>query len=305
MSTFLQLTNKLIQECGSTLGTLSTVQNPAAGEAARMVGWIQDAWVEIQQEQPFGWDFLQVMAIATNMNTGAAMSGFTVAQWVRKTFRCWITSQGNPSEQIVNFMTWDDFRNIYQYATQRENYARPVIISVAPNDKALAFGPIPDGATGTATTMTLAGAYSNLVQPGTSVQGATSGASAMVGTLLGPTSFTIWNQVGNFTNGENIQVSGVTQSTLASTGTIADSYTIACECWVAPQQLVNDADVPLMPAQFHNAIVYLAMQKYAGFESAPEVDARAEKMLNPMLNRLYIDQLPVMASGPPLATDPR
>jgi len=63
--------------------------------------------------------------------------------------------------------------------------------------------------------------------------------------------------------------------------------------------------VPLMPPQYHMAIVYKTMMKYAGYESAPEVAARASEELDPMMNRIYVDQLPVMGSGPPIATDPR
>lgn len=251
MSSYLQLVNNLIIETGSGLGTLSTVQSPAAGEATRMAKWIKDSWTEIQLEQ-YSWDFLRptiqftttafqqeyteaaIMAIATNSRTGAPMSGSIVQQWVRKSFRCWRTSQGFPDEQILNFMTWDDFRNIYIYSTQRTNYQRPVIASVSPNDKSLYFGPIPDQATGA-----------------------------------------------------------------------GDSYTITCEVWLMPQILSADADVPIMPAAFHEAITYKAMMKYGAYESAPEVYQRGKESLEEILPALYRDQLPVITSGPPMATDPR
>lgn len=247
---YLQLTNRLIGECGSGLGTLATLVSPAAGEATRMIDWVADAWNEIQIEQ-YSWDWARpqitftttnqlqrytpaaIFAAGLNEVTGAPLTGLTLQQWTKKSFRGWRTSIGYPDEQIINFMDWDDFRNIYYYATQHTNYARPVIVSVAP-DKSLWFGPIPDQATG----------------PG-------------------------------------------------------DSYTIACECWLAPQVLAVDADTPLMPPQYHMAIVYRAMMAYAGYESAPEVFARGKSLYDEMMNKLYVDQLPVMVSGPPLATDPR
>jgi hypothetical protein len=247
---FLQLVNRALQEAGSSLPALTTVASPTAGEASRFVGWVQDAWNEIQVMK-YDWNFLRpwiqfttttnqqvytpaaVMAIATNSVTGTPMSGNVLQQWVRRTFRCWITSQGTPSEQIQNFMDWDEFRNIYVYATQRTNYARPVIVSVDPA-KSLWFGPIPDSASG----------------PG-------------------------------------------------------DSYTISMEVWLQPQIIAGDNDIPIMPIPYHMLIVWKALEYYAGFESAPEVMARSQSGWNKLFPQLMIDQLPVMKSGPPMATDTR
>jgi hypothetical protein len=251
MATFLSLVNKALVECGSALPALSTVANPAAGEASRMVNWVNDAWNEIQMEQ-YEWNWARtwlqfttitnqqqytpssIFATATvyegtaSLPAGSALSTFQLQQWVRRSFRCFPTAQGVNGEQILNFMPWDDFRNIYMYATQMSTYTRPVIASVGP-DKSLWFGPIPD-------------------------------------------------------------VTG---------------YTITAEAWLSPQVLTLDTDVPLMPPQYHMAIVYKMMLKYAGFESAPEVAARGEKELDDMMDRIYTDQLPPMMSGAPLATDQR
>lgn len=251
---YLQLVNRAISECGSSLPALTTVSNPAAGETTRMINWVNDAWNEIQLEQ-YEWNWARtwiqfptmanqqqytpsyIFANATvyegtaSLPAGSVITSLALQQWVRKSFRCFITGQGVPGEQICNFMPWDDFRNIYMYANQLSNFARPVIGSVGP-DKSIWFGPIPDNSDGT-------------------------------------------------------------------------GYTITCEVWFAPQVLAADADTPLMPPQYHMAIVYKAMLKYAAFESAPEVAAHANEELGPMMNKIYIDQLPTMQSGPPMATDPR
>jgi hypothetical protein len=248
---FLTLVNRTISECGSALAPLSTLARPAAGETTRMINWVIDAWTEIQLEQ-YEWDWQRIwlqfptvtnqqqytptyiFANATvyegtaSLPVGTSLAAFGLQQWVRKSFRIFPTVQGVLSEQIGNFMPWDDFRNIYIYANQLQNYTRPVIVSVGP-DKSLWFGPIPD-----------------------------------------------------------------------STG-----YTITCEAWLAPQMLAVDTDVPLMPPQYHMAIVYKAMMKYARYESAPEVAAGADEELDRMMNKIYIDQLPVMGSGPPIATETR
>jgi len=248
---YLQIVNRAISECGSALAPLTTLQNPAAGETTRFINWVNDAWTEIQNEQ-YEWNFLRtwlqfqtstnvqqytpttIFSTATvyegtqSLPTGSSLASYTLNQWVRKSFRCFPTSQGVNGEQIQSFMPWDDFRNIYMYASQLSNYTRPVIASVGP-DKSLWFGPIPD----------------------------------------------------------------------------ATGYTITVEAWLAPQTLSLDADTPLMPPNYHMLLVYKTMRKYAGFESAPEVAARAEEEFTPMMNQLYVDQLPVMGSGPPIATDPR
>lgn len=55
-------------------------------------------------------------------------------------------------------------------------------------------------------------------------------------------------------------------------------YTVTADYFRAPFDMAADADVPTgLPAQFHMLCVYRAMMKYAGYESAPEVDTRARE----------------------------
>lgn len=54
-----------------------------------------------------------------------------------------------------------------------------------------------------------------------------------------------------------------------------DQYTITGDYFVAPSEMAADTDIPAgLPTRFHMLVVYLAMQKYAGYESAPEVMQR-------------------------------
>lgn len=83
-----------------------------------------------------------------------------------------------------------------------------------------------------------------------------------------------------------------------SFGSLPDSaYTIVGECWTEPVALFNDADTPAMPAKFHQLIVYEAMKKYAGYEAASEVMARAESEGKVLWNQLVIQQLPQVRIG--------
>ena len=80
-----------------------------------------------------------------------------------------------------------------------------------------------------------------------------------------------------------------------------DTHTITGDYWRSPQILAADADVPEMPAQFHDLIVYMAMEKYAGQESAPEVMARAKGEGRPMLRSLENNQMPKFRKPGPMA----
>lgn len=76
-------------------------------------------------------------------------------------------------------------------------------------------------------------------------------------------------------------------------GPIPDkAYSISGEMFLLPQSLNLDTDVPMMPAKFHRCIVYEAMKKYAGYESANDVMVRATREGKPLKNALYINQLP-------------
>lgn len=245
---FLGLVNDAMTECGTGQTTaLTTVQTASNAEVARFITWVGDAWNEMQIDNPT-WEFLRTTVdIQTTANIGAytlatlnaqilAASQFTtlsptqpvpanagIAAFIPKTFRGWHTAQGFPDEQLINYLPWDTFRNIYRYAAMRTTYNRPVIASVDPL-KTLNFGPIPD-----------------------------------------------------------------------------DIYTIEFEIYQLPQILVADADVPMAPVRFHKAITYKVMQKYAAFESAPEVMARGTAEYEKIMGELYQDRLPIIMAGPPLA----
>lgn len=72
-------------------------------------------------------------------------------------------------------------------------------------------------------------------------------------------------------------------------------YTITSDYFTAPAVMVADTDVPTgLPARFHLLIVYGAMMKYAGYESAPEVYSRASQEYNRMFAELEAVRLPRM-----------
>ena len=70
-------------------------------------------------------------------------------------------------------------------------------------------------------------------------------------------------------------------------------YTITGDYFRAPSAMVDDDDVPeWLPARFHMLIVYKAMLKYAGYESAMEVFERASMEWNGLYPQLEAGRLP-------------
>lgn len=71
-----------------------------------------------------------------------------------------------------------------------------------------------------------------------------------------------------------------------------DIFTVTGEYQQTPQKLLEDADVPEMPEQYHEAILYLALTKYARFMAANEIYEDAMVNYKRIMQQLQIHQLP-------------
>lgn len=78
-------------------------------------------------------------------------------------------------------------------------------------------------------------------------------------------------------------------------------YTVTGEYQMAAQVLAADGDTPEMPANFHDLIVYRAMEKYGRFYAAGEVLERGEVEGGRLMRQLERDQLPAISLAEPLA----
>lgn len=144
--TYLQLCNRLVEKAGITGGTLSSVVGQQ-GESARVVNWINEAYLNIQ-ELHRDWLWMQAdVSFQTAPNQGAytpAQIGLTdFASWVDDSFRSYLTSAGTPAEQFLQPMDYPDFRDVYLFGAQRTQFNQPEVLAVGP-DKSLIFGPVPD-----------------------------------------------------------------------------------------------------------------------------------------------------------------
>ena len=144
----LQLVNQTRVECGVSGPALTTAQSQV-GESGRMVAWTQQAWIDIQTSKE-DWLFLRMPftfnLVASQWQYTAADAGLTdFGNWKRDSFRASSVGQDYKDEQLLNYMEWTTYRNLYRYANMRNTTARPVVVSITP-EKDLAFGSKPDQA---------------------------------------------------------------------------------------------------------------------------------------------------------------
>ena len=85
-----------------------------------------------------------------------------------------------------------------------------------------------------------------------------------------------------------------------STPSSGGNWLFSLPCRLTPQDLTLDADVPEMPAEFHNILVWWAVDVFcrprANFD---RLSAEAKKEINRQLDRLAADQLPELVECPP------
>lgn len=146
---YLQLVNRARVECGVSGPALTTTVG-VSGEAQRFTQWINSAWVDIQTaKEDWQWmrlpvQFNTVTQQQTYTPTQAGI-GSTFGNWKRDSFRCSSVGQNYADEQLLNYMDYTTFRNLYIYGNMRTTYARPVVVSIVPGaDKSLAFGSVPN-----------------------------------------------------------------------------------------------------------------------------------------------------------------
>lgn len=79
------------------------------------------------------------------------------------------------------------------------------------------------------------------------------------------------------------------------------AYELRFEYYTTPTPLTANTSEPAMPAQFHKAIVYLALMKYAAHDGAMEVYQDADRNYRKWMRRIENSQLPQQFLTGPLA----
>lgn len=152
---FLSGVQRLRQESGVP-GTGPSSVVGQTGQLQELVSGFQSAYEDIQNLHA-DWNFLRSVFTlsATSGDSGytytdAAITSFN--GWVRGSFRAYLTATGVSDEQIIQYLPWDTFYQLYVFGTNRTQTGRPHSITIKP-DKSLLLYPIPDA------TYTITGEY--------------------------------------------------------------------------------------------------------------------------------------------------
>jgi len=149
MSTFLELVNQTREECGASGPALTSLGGTLSQGTLRIKNWVKNAWLDIQRSHRT-WNF---MMNTFSFTTTAGVQSYTAstlsspitdfANWKVDAMRCYRTSIGIADEQVLPFMDWLTFRDVYQFGTNGLAQARPVAYTIDPQ-KRLLLGQIPD-----------------------------------------------------------------------------------------------------------------------------------------------------------------
>lgn len=144
---FIELAARFCRESGiSGDGPTSITGN--VGEYQRVIDWINQAWLEIQMEHPnFAWMLGEVQ-----FNTVAGQSQYTPVEcgvtdhgmWKIDSFRCYPTASGTNGEMFMTPVTYDHWRDVYQFGTYRTTQTRPTVIADGDVGHKLCLGPVPE-----------------------------------------------------------------------------------------------------------------------------------------------------------------
>jgi hypothetical protein len=161
--TFLELCRLTREKC-SISGNGPTAVTNQSGEMLRIVNWVQEAWIDLQNLYST-WDWMReefsFETVAGQQAYAPTTAGvIDLLTWREDTLRSYRTPDGVADEQYVVEWDYDVFRNTYMIGQQTPG--RPVVFAVRPRDKALLFGSIPDSA------YTIVGEYQRAARPFTS-----------------------------------------------------------------------------------------------------------------------------------------
>lgn len=144
---FLQICQDVYRE-GGISGQLSSTQNQS-GEAARIVGWVKKAYLEILNDQPDAWNFTRESAVK-QLTAGVGTYSFedlgitNGVQWEADTMRLALNSDLS-DEAHLSELDFAAFRNKWLFAGNRTLQGTPDAVSID-NDTKLRVGPIPNAA---------------------------------------------------------------------------------------------------------------------------------------------------------------
>ena len=120
-------------------------------------------------------------------------------------------------------------------------------------------------------------------------------------TFLPWSNFRAIYKIGTQNNGQPVNFTIDPQNNLVLGPKPDAIYTISGEYQMSAQILAADGDTPEVPSDYHDLIVWYALEKYGRFSAAPEALAQAQRESSRLMRQLEANQLPSIALGGPLA----
>lgn len=303
---FLQITNRVRQNCGIASADLLTVIGQS-GENQRIINWVNESWLDIQaMRQDWLWlrkDFAFPTVAGQTVYTTTQIGLTDFGLWARDSFR-------NYANPIVSI-----------------SIASPAVISLQANRlnsgdtiKFSTSNTLPTGLTAGVTYFVVNPSIDTfqvaLISGGSAINttGTQSGVHKVTSnntlSFVGLNSEIFMDYMDYDTWRNNYQYGALrAMATRPNTvtinplqnlelGPIADSgYTIVGEYYSTPTEMAANADVPALPVKFHLAIVYAAMIRYGMYEAASEVIQQGQQEFAKWKQRMLADQLPEFTTG--------
>ena len=144
---FLQICQDVYRE-GGISGQISSTQNQT-GEAARVVGWVQKAYLEILNDQPDAWNFVR-KSVTKQLTPGVGTYSFAdlaltdAVQWDTSNMRYAVAADLSDEAHLTE-CDFTTFRDTWLFGSARTMQGDPADVSVN-NDTNLVIGPIPAAA---------------------------------------------------------------------------------------------------------------------------------------------------------------
>lgn len=282
---YLALAQKLRRKC-RVAGSGPSAVTGQNEEYNRLLDWINEAWLEIQNMRQ-DWQFMRASCWAPTVNGQSSYSATT--DFGLTDFGQW----------VLDYDNGDTFRN-YANPTPTISIATPGVLSLTAHGlpagqrvRLSTSGALPTGfSAGTdyyvvspATdslqlALTVGGTPINTSGTQSGTHYLSAGYSAYSGfrgeTPMGVRDYDEYRDAWLFgaqrtTYTRPMIVAKAPDNTLVTGPVAAVGYTLVGDYFRIPSEMVAATDTPSLPSQYHWAIIYKAMMKYGASEAAPEV----------------------------------
>lgn len=216
---YLELVRRLQSEAGVAGPAIASVLNQT-GMSAKLVDWVQESWVEIQNMRP-DWEFLRnewgvnLTINKQDYNVIDDLGLLTVKRF-------------DPNDWRIEEFTTDRSRMTQlDYRRWREKYGPGVMSSGRPSEL-------------------------------------------------------------TFITNTNLRFNAIPDKV----------YRVTAGGWMTAEELTDNADIPTMPADFHMAIVWKALEHYGFHESAAELITKAQRQWSKVYGQMVHLLTPPVDAGP-------